>query len=228
MTGKFGDMDDAARTVTESELRAEARDAFTYHKSEQGKREVEMTRLAHLADSAPTVHTFIISKCAVAAEAPGLLMRLAKALLKEGDTPSAVDDALALEGDLKERAPLLREEAAKAGSTAHSIVEAVLKDRPASDPERGAGGAGEDADTSALSSRAVEAAILRPAFRAMAVAVRNAGSGTKREKIAALAYGFDGSCPIAVRALCSKKPVSRHPTLLQLFDLRGYIPDYLS
>lgn len=73
MTGKFGDMDDAgkainlavfirgaglpsalaARTVTESELRAEARDAFTYPKSEQSKREVEMTRLTHLADRCP-------------------------------------------------------------------------------------------------------------------------------------------------------------------------------
>lgn len=70
MVSRFGELDDAgkainladfvqgmalpsalaARVVTEAELRAEARDAFTYHKSEQGKREVETTRLIYLAD----------------------------------------------------------------------------------------------------------------------------------------------------------------------------------
>ncbi|KAL3920191.1 MAG: hypothetical protein SGPRY_005343, partial [Prymnesium sp.] len=70
LTSKFGELDDAgkainladyirgaailsalaARTVTEADLRAEARDSFAYHRSEQGKREVETTRLAHLAD----------------------------------------------------------------------------------------------------------------------------------------------------------------------------------
>lgn len=70
MAHKFGDLDDAgkavnladfvrsaclpsvlaARTVTEAELRAEARDAFTYHRSEQGRRDVETSRMVHLAD----------------------------------------------------------------------------------------------------------------------------------------------------------------------------------
>lgn len=80
----------------------------------------------------------------------------------------------------------------------------------------------------ALSSRAIEAAVLRQEFRALAAAVRNAGNGSRREKIAALACGFDGKCPIALRALCMKKPIGRQPTLLQLFDLRGHTPDYLA
>lgn len=173
------------------------------------------------------MHTFIISKCAVAAEAPGLPSRLAKALLKEGESPSAVDNTLALEGELRQRAALLREEAAKEGASARSIVEAVMKDRPAPILDRGLGAGEEGLDAVALSLRAIEAAVLRPAFRALALAVRNAGSGSKREKITALACGFDGKCPIALRALCTNKPIGRHPTLLQLFDLRGYIPDYL-
>ncbi|KAL3920192.1 MAG: hypothetical protein SGPRY_005344 [Prymnesium sp.] len=71
-----------------------------------------------------------MTACAVAVEAPGLLSRLAKALLKEGESSSAVDNALALEGELSERAVLLREAAAKEGASARSIVEAMLKDRP--------------------------------------------------------------------------------------------------
>lgn len=77
MTAKFGELDNAgrainladyirgaalpsvlaARTITEAELRAEARDSFAYHRSEQGKREVETARLSHLADRcSPTPH----------------------------------------------------------------------------------------------------------------------------------------------------------------------------
>lgn len=63
ITSKLGELDDAgkainladyirgaalpsaiaARTVKETELRAETRDSFAYHRSEQGKREIETT-----------------------------------------------------------------------------------------------------------------------------------------------------------------------------------------
>ncbi|KAL3913166.1 MAG: hypothetical protein SGPRY_008082 [Prymnesium sp.] len=66
------------------------------------------------------------------------------------------------------------------------------------------------------------------AFRELVVALQNVGTDTLQDKIKSLAVGFDGRCPLAVRTLCANKLVSKDPALLALYDLKPYIPEYLS
>lgn len=134
---------------------------------------------------------------------------------------------MALDPQLHDRLVVLDEAVAQPNATAHAMVEAVLKDEHFATADSD-GSPGESEEPNGLSSLSLEAATMRPAFRELAVALRDVGTDTLRDKIKSLAIGFDGRCPLEVRALCAKKLVSKHPALLALHDLNEYISEYLS
>lgn len=136
-----------------------------------------------------------------------------------GEYLSLVDGVLALETPLYDRSAVLEEAASQPRASAYAIVKAVLKDKPsegAEELERPS--AGDEAGS--LSRGSLEAALIRPAFREVAKSLQDIGSDSLQEKIRSLAAGFDGRCPLSVRALCSKKVIGKHPVLLALYDLR--------
>ncbi|KAL3918050.1 MAG: hypothetical protein SGPRY_006157 [Prymnesium sp.] len=186
-----------------------------------------LAQAVFLLGRSPTVHKYIVSMCHSAAEAPGLISRLCKRLLSEGSHLSLLDGVLALESPLYDRIAILEEAISQPHATAYTVVEAILKEKPAEASE-GVERPGAGIEGDSLSRVSLEAAAMRLAFRELAKALHDAGADTLREKIQSLAIGFDGRCPIAIRALCSKRIVSKHPVLISLFDLRAYIPEYLT
>lgn len=134
-----------------------------------------------------------------------------------------MDGVLALETSLYDRSAVLEEAASQPRASAYTIVEAILKDKPSEGAEELERPSASE-ETGCLSRSSMEAALIRPAFREVAKSLQEIGS----DSIRSLAAGFDGRCPLAVSALCSKRVVGKHPVLLALYDLRPYIPEYLS
>ena len=197
-----------------------------------------------LRSQIPTIAMHVLSNETVNEAAYDLLNRLSAALLPTELQASPLKVRLpALEEKAADAAHLFATAAAKAQATPESVVAEVISELRTLEggrPSRhgGGGGGGGDAGTAdddlgslpPLRDDVADAALKSGVFRGMAGAIAGCDLSTKQGRLDALDLGFNGDCPLVVRALClgERSLLKRHPTLGALGDLRGEIGEYLS
>lgn len=158
--------------------------------------------------------------------------QLGQVLVEGGAALTTAELIRPLEDALSDRWLSVLDEATNApGATASSVVKAILKDKPTG----GAGGSAQrdgpldEQEKVEPSINAIELAITKAPFRAVAAALRGIDTSTATGRLDGIAEGFRGECVLAVRALLTPRPLhSKNETLALLTDLHKYLGDYFT
>ena len=184
-------------------------------------------------NSLPTIQTFILAR-SVGSEAHGILLKAARIVLKDIDARHLpLTDFLGpLETELTNRRAFLAQEASKIGTTASSVIDALMLE----DAKFGRNKSHSD-QTDTVSTKngipqdnAMFAAIQSSAFVDMVNNVSSCDQATATGRRDAIAWGFSGNCILSTRMLLLGEAslARKHHILDKLNQLRMYVPDYLS
>jgi hypothetical protein len=174
----------------------------------------------------------VVALSASVSDTIAFINQLGQVLVEGGAALTTAELIRPLEDALSDRWLSVLDEATNApGATASSVVKAILKDKPTG----GAGGSAQrdgpldEQEKVEPSINAIELAITKAPFRAVAAALRGIDTSTATGRLDGIAEGFRGECVLAVRALLTPRPLhSKNETLALLTDLHKYLGDYFT